>query len=319
MADLPPARILDVTPDEYHRLPGFSASLAKILIGHSAAKAKDAYDRQMERIAAEDESDGDEGVTDEKRKQLETGSLYHALVLGKGKRIEVIPSAKLGKNGAYSTNEAKAARDAARAAGRIPVKEPDMEVHERVAAAIKSKLAAAGHVLDGSSEMAIEWHEPTPHGAVQCRAMLDHVITWGLDAPGDTALDGAIVGPGAIIYDLKIVDDAAHERCERTAENLGYALQAAAYTRALTALHPRLGGRIDFRFLFCEAKRPYELWDPSPDGMFRELGESRWRRAVLAWASGLATQRWPGLRIPERTEITAPMWALKREGFTSEE
>ncbi len=305
------ARILDVTPDAYHKLPQFSSTLAKILITQCAAKARDAWERRAEKLTEDDESEDDD-VSDDKRKRLDGGSIYHALVLGIGKRVEVIPSTLLAKNGAYGTKESKAARDAARAAGRIPVKEPEMEIHARVGDAIKARLAAAGHVLDGTSEFAIAWEEQTPHGPVECRAMLDHVVTWGLDE----VIDGA---PGAIIYDLKIVGDAHPDRCERTAENLGYAIQAAAYTRALTALYPRLGGRIEFRFLFAESRRPYLLWDPKVGGAFREIGDRRWLRAVHAWGRGLATGEWPGYRTPDRVEMSAPMWTLRNEGFTAEE
>jgi hypothetical protein len=310
-------RVLDVTPHEYHRLSGFSSTLAKILVSKCASKAWDAYQRKLEAIAAEDESEGEDEVTDEKRKQLDNGSIKHALVLGRGaERIKVIPSALLSKNGAYGTDASKAARDAARAAGLIPVKEPEMEIHERTASAIKARLAEAGHTFDGTSELAIAWKERTPHGDVDCRAMLDHVVTWGA-IPGNLEGAGA---PGAIIYDLKIVGDAHPDLCERTAERMGYAIQAAAYTRALTALYPQLAGRIEFRFLFCEYKRPYELWDPERlSGPFREIGERRWLRAVRAWAEGISTGRWPGYRTPDRVEITAPMWTLRNEGFTSEE
>lgn len=304
MSDLPPARLLDVTPDEYHRLPGFSSTLAKILINGCAAKARDAWERRAEQVAAEDASDDDEDLSDEKRKRFDNGSIQHALVLGVGKRIEVIPSALLAKNGAYSTKESKAARDAARAAGRIPVKEPEMEVHQRCANAIKSRIKEAGHTLDGNSEVAIEWYEQTPHGPVQCRAMLDHFVSWGT---------------GADIFDLKICGDAHPDRCERTAEGLGYAIQAAAYTRALGALYPQLAGRITFRFLFCEPRRPYEIWDPTLSGPFREIGERRWLRAVHAWGAGMATGRWPGYRTPDRETISAPMWTLRNEGYTGEE
>jgi hypothetical protein len=311
------ARILAVTPAEYHRLPGFSATLAKLLIRQCAAKAWDAHQRKLEAIAAEDESDGEEEVSDEKRKQLDNGSIKHALVLGRGaERIKVIPKELLSKNGAYGTDASKAARDAARAAGLIPVKEPEMEVHERVAIAIRARIADAGHLLDGTSELAIAWTERTPHGDVDCRAMLDHVVMWGA-IPGNLEGSGA---PGATIYDLKIVGDAHPDRCERTAENLGYAIQACAYRRALAALHPRLAGRINFQFLFCEGKRPYAMWAPPMlSGAFRELGERRWLRAVHAWAEGLETGRWPDYQTPDRVELTAPMWTLRQEGFTPEE
>jgi len=308
------ARILEVSPDEYHRLPQFSSTIAKALITQCASKARDAYVRKLEAIEAEDESEDE--LSDDQRKRRDNGTVQHALVLGRGaERIKVIPKELLSSNGAYGTAASKAARDAARAAGLVPVKEPEMEIHERVAAAIKARIAEAGHTLDGTSELAIAWTE----SGVECRAMLDHVVIWGVPLHTSGIVVSNQGAPGAIIYDLKIVGDAHPDRCERTAENLGYAIQAAAYTRGLTALYPQLGGRIEFRFLFVESKRPYELWDPSLAGPFREIGERRWLRAVNAWAEGLATNRWPGYRTPDRVEISAPMWTLKAEGYQPED
>ncbi len=308
------ARILDVTPHDYHRLPQFSATLAKVLINQCPSKARDAYERKLEAIEAEDESE--DGLSDDQQKRRDNGTIQHALVLGKGEeRIKIIPTAMLAKNGSYGTADSKAARDAARAAGLVPVKEPEMEIHERVASAIKARISDAGHTLDGTSELAIAWTERTSHGDVECRAMLDHVVMWGA-IPGNLEGAGA---PGAIIYDLKIVGDAHPDRCERTAENLGYAIQAAAYTRALTALYPVLGGRIEFRFLFVESRRPYLLWDPTLDGITSEIGERRWLRAVNAWASGLATGRWTDYRTPDRTTLRTPIWALRAEGYQPED
>lgn len=316
-ADLPAARILDVTPDAYHKLPGFSASLAKILISQSALHAKDAADRQAERLAEDDESDGEDDMPADKRERLDRGSILHALVLGIGKRVDPIPEGILASNGAISTKDAKAFVAAARAAGRIPVKEAKLEIHQQVANAIKARIGAVGHVLDGRSELAIKWWEPTPHGPVQCRCMMDHVVL--------SAADGLAVTPGeppmhikpvrATIYELKTVPSAHPEACQRTAENLGYAIAAAAYPRALNALNPSLAGRVDFRFLWCENRRPYAIWDPSLSGAFREIGERRWRRAVAAWGEGLATGHWPGYRTPQFVEMTAPMWTLRAEGY----
>jgi hypothetical protein len=305
------ARIIDCTPDEYHRLPQFSASIAKTLISRSAEVARDAYERRLEAIAAEDESDE---ADKEKQDRLDRGNVLHALVLGKGKRVDVIPADLLAKNGAISTTAAKAFCESSRRTGRVPVKPAKMEVYEAIATQIRRRIAEADHDLCGVSELAIAWTEETPHGPVDCRGMLDHVVMWGLS--DDDRQRGVV--PGAIIYDLKIPDDASPGRCERTAEQLGYAIQAAAYTRALTALHPQLGGRIEFRFLFCEPRRPYALWDPRPDGGFRQIGEWRWLRAVHAWGSGLATGVWPGYRNEMTTEITAPGWALAKEGIPTD-
>lgn len=304
-------RILQVTQTEYHRLPQFSSTLAKLLVSRCAEVARDAYERKLEAIAAELEDDGE--VTAEKQDRLDRGNILHAIVLGKGEeRIAAIPAAILASNGAISTAAAKAFVLEARRAGMIPVKPAKLEVYTAIGAAIRSRIAAAGHELDGVSEMAIEWHEDTPHGPVLCRGMLDHVVTWGL-SPEDRARG---VVPGAIIYDLKIPDDASPARSERTAYTLGYDIQAAAYKRALAALYPVLGGRIEFKFLFVEPRRPYALWDPRPGGSFRVLGERRWLRAVHEWGEGLATKRWADYRTPERAEIEAPAWAMAQEGVT---
>lgn len=292
------ARIVDVTPDAYHKLPGFSASLAKVCIGKSPMHAKDAYDRGVEDdIAEEDEP------TEATHQKFETGDILHTLLLGKGKRFAVLPY------DAWTTKAARAARDEARASGLIPIKERQMEMYERMAAAMRSRIEDAGHTLDGQSEVAITWTEQTSSGSVDCRCMIDHLVTWGLD--------GSSI-PGAIIYELKPVADAHPERCERTAESLGYGIAAAAYVRALTALYPQLGGRIEFRFLWAEYKRPYALWDPVRDGVFAELGEQRWVRALNKWARGLTTGVWPAYR-EDRREICAPVWAAKNEGYTQEE
>lgn len=312
--DLPPARILDVSPEAYHRLPGFSASLAKVLIARSAAHAKDVADRQAELAAEEDDTD-DEDMPADKRKRLDGGSIDHALILGIGKRVDPIPECMLATNGAISTKDAKAFVAASRAAGRIPVKEADLEIHRQIANAVKAKIADAGHILDGRSEFAIEWHEPTPHGPVMCRCMMDHLVIWD-----DDRADGIWQPPGAIIYELKMVGDAHPERCQRTAESLGYAIATAAYQRALAALYPRLAGRTSFQFLFCEQKRPYAIWDPPRmSGAFREIGERRWLRAVRDWAEVLATGKAPSYREQGYDEITAPMWTLRNEGFQPEE
>lgn len=304
MGDVPPAKVIECSPDEYHKLPGFSSSLAKVLIAKSPMHAKDAADRHLENIDEED------GMTDQQLALRERGSVLHALLLGKGKRIAVQ------KVDAYRTKEAKADRDKARSDGHIPVKSAKMEVYELTAIAIRSRLTALGHRLDGATEMAIQWCEPTPHGYVLCKGMLDHVTMWGHEA-APLGMEPSLSPPGAIIDDLKIVGDASPPRNERSAESLGYAIQRSAYVRSLTALYPRLGGRITFRFLFCEPHRPFAVWCPTPSGMFRELGEQRWLRAVHAWGEGMATGRWPGYATHE--EIDAPMWALKAEGFTSDE
>jgi hypothetical protein len=271
------ARILDVTPDEYHALTNsFRVSMAKVLIEKSPMHAKAA-------IAKRD------------TKEMDFGSIAHRLVLGKGKDYEVLNFKD------WRTDASKAARDRVRKEGKVPVL-PDMfERANCVAEAIRADLADREIYFNGASELAVEWSETTPHGEVVCRAMFDH----------------AWLFTGTIL-DLKITGDAAPASVERTAENLGYAIQAAAYSRALAALRPHLAGRVRFLFAFCESDEPYAINVCEPDGVFLELGERRWMNAVTTWAKCNAENHWPGYGRAINT-IFPPPWALAREGYTTDE
>jgi hypothetical protein len=270
------ARILEVSPDDYHQLPGLSASTAKVLLAQSPLHAKARHAQKP-------------------TKGMDMGTVGHRLVLGKGKAYEVLAF------GDYKTNAAKAARDAARANGLVPILEDDFAKANRMAEACRVQLLERDVILDGASELAIEWTEPTIHGDVLCRGMLDHV--W-LDT--------------GVILDLKFTSDAAPSSVERTAENLGYAVQEAAYLRGLTQLRPELAGRIRFLFGFCEDSEPFAMNLTASDGVFRELGERRWLRAVNEWARCTKNDTWPGYGT-SINHITAPAWALAREGYSTDE
>lgn len=329
LPQLPPAKIMAVEPDEYHELQGFSPSTAHALLSSCALKAHDKYERNLGDEEDEDSDDvDDERVAPEKQKRLDRGNVMHALMLGKGKRIEVIPKNKLAKNGAYATNESKALRDKARAEGRIPVKEPDMEAFERVVGALRTRLGGAGHQLDGRSELAIEWWEPTPHGPLQCKTMIDHVVLMGSDGCGllgDPLLhlraeDPRLRPARARVFEIKFPDEAEPGRSERTSQQLGYEIACAARHRALDALLPSLANRIEYRYLFCEARRPYAFWDPTPTGSFLELGGRKWRTAVVMWAAAIKTGRWHSYHEDiMRRQIDLLRWVKVQEGFDPNE
>jgi hypothetical protein len=270
------ARILNISLDEYFEHPAFSASVAKTLISRSPLHAKVAASEKPSKI-------------------LDRGTSIHRLVLGKGKDFAVI------QHSDWRTKDAQAQRDAARAQGLIPVLAHEFEDYCNAAESIRVQLADRKLVLDGESELAIEWEEQTPHGPVLCKGMLDHV--W-LDT--------------GIILDLKVTENAAPSSVERTSENLNYAIQHAAYTRALTALEPDLAGRVAFAFAFCEPEPPHAINLCEPDGIFRELGERRWVRAVHTWAECTKTNHWPGYG-PAVNPLTSPSWALAREGYAPDE
>jgi hypothetical protein len=229
---------------------------------------------------------------------MDRGTVLHRLVLGKGKDYRVLEFDD------WRTNKAKEARDQARAEGAVPILTSAYEDAYHAAVAIMRALVARGIQLDGDSEQAMEWEEPgDASGArpVQCRGMMDHLTADRL-----------------LIYDLKIVESAAPESIERSAENFGYAIQWAAYTSGHAKVFPHLAGRAQMRFVFAEAEPPHAVNVVEPDGVFREIGERRWRRAVNEWGRCLRDNVWPAYGTGINT-ISAPPWALAREGYTYEE
>lgn len=328
----PAARVLDVTPEQYHRLPGLSPSLATALMGSCLEKARYKYERDVavESVDAGDDSDEDSDdepdakVAGEKQKRLDRGNALHALLLGKGEeRIAVIPDSLLsGKNRAISSDKAKAWRDAAIAEGKAVVKEQAMGAFVRVVDAVRGRLAAAGYVLEGRSEMVIAWWEPTPVGPILCRTMIDHVVLLATDGlTVDLGEPPFTIKPAtALAYEVKFPDDCHPDRSERSAEQLGYHIAAAARLRALNALLPSLAGRIQYRYLICEPHRPYSFWTPTCTGSYLDVGNRRWSSAVAQWSRGLKSGRWTGYHDDiMRQQIDLLPWVKRNEGFSDDE
>lgn len=271
------AEILDITPDQYFALPHFSSSVAKTVISRSPLHAR------------QEREDGGKDPT----KVMDFGSVTHRLVLGAGKDYEPLPFDD------WRTKDAKAARDAAREAGKVPIKTADFERANLAAESIRLELSKRGILLDGASELAVTWEEETEHGIVICKAMFDH----------------AWLETGRIL-DLKLTENASPWAIERNAESMGYAIQRAAYVRALVALRPSLAGKADFLFAFGETDTPFAMNLTRPDGMFRELGDRRWLRALNTWAECVATDTWPAYG-DGINQLSPPAWAMRNEEFAA--
>lgn len=277
------AQILDITPDEYHRRPGLSASLAHTIVTQSPAHAQH-QQRQMQ-----------SGAIESPTRAQDLGSVCHALTLGKGRHYVSLPFDN------YKTKAAQDSRKAAREEGLVPLLWHEHDNALQIAERTRDALKERGFELDGASEVVIEYEEESTLGPVTCRSMLDHV--W--------------VGRGqrlrGVILDLKFVANATTDAVTRSGERFGYAIQETAYTRAVELLDPELVGKVAFIFAFCETAPPYAINMPPSDGMFREVGSRRWRRAVETWARCLAEHGgapWPAF---PPGQLTAPRWALYDE------
>ncbi len=273
--------ILNCTIEEYHNdpceVPSLSSSIAKLLIDKSALHAHAAHPRlggeKYESTAAQD-----------------AGTLIHRLLLGAGKDIETIDADD------YRTNAAKVARDAAKAAGRIPVLARVLEEALAAALVLQKRLGEFGVALSGASEVPVAWAERVflSDAEVQCRAMFDHVI-WS----------------GGKFYDVKKITCAHPDACARAIATYGYDLQLAAYRRAFAAIRPEFEDRVIGELIFVEMEPPYAVLPVKPDGAYRAMGEKRWQLAVERWHACTKYNRWPGYAT-EPVFVSPPPWALAK-------
>lgn len=274
--------LLEIDPTAYHNdpclTPSLSASLAHLLVSASPLHAFVEHPRLG-------------GVKRERTKSMTTGDLFHALLLGAGKQVEIIDA------DSYKTKAAQDAREAAFAAGKIPVL---VDVHaeaESGAKIIASRLSDIGITFPAKrSEIGMFWVDHTTDGEpVQCRGLVD---SW--QPPHE--------------YDLKSCRRATKEAIAAAIAEHGYAVQRAAYRRGLTANVPKMAGRLEQRMIFFETSPPYDVVPVRLSALFAELGETLWQRAVDTWAECMRTESWPGVLgdTSELEIVDPPPWWLKR-------
>ncbi len=211
------------------------------------------------------------GEPREATKEMDHGTLVHALLLGAGKEIVEV------KENDWRKDVAKEARDEARKLDKIACLTKDIERAREAVDVINAKFKKRGIILDGASEVVAIWEEALPDGRkVTCRAMMDHLI----------------LSRGKI-YDLKTTVSANPSKLEPKMTDFGYDVQSHVYERALGTIHPELFGRIDVEFLFCEVEAPFCVTTVACDGELQDLGRRRWRRALHTWADCLERDHWP--------------------------
>ncbi|HEY3496827.1 MAG TPA: PD-(D/E)XK nuclease-like domain-containing protein [Polyangiaceae bacterium] len=281
-----PGLYLDVPETEYHadqlgddRL-SLSVSIAQALVLESPAHAYLRHPRLggQPLIPSND---------------MDRGSLIHALVLGKGRKVAIVECEN------WTKKKDKAQRDEMRAAGYLAVTRAMYEDSVIAAAAITRKLEKRSIWLNGDSEVTIVWDETTSDGAtVRCRSRMDHIA-------------------GNNIYDLKIGDANPKRFRKGHLTSMGYDIQGAAYPRALEAVDPRTRGRAVFRLLFCEPEPPYCITPVRFSGTLRELGNRRWQRGIDRWDACLSSGVWGDYTDSEVVAEARP-WELEEEADEGE-
>lgn len=252
-------------------VPSLSASIAKILLGQTPRHAWLAHPRLNPNYRSEHKT------------EFDRGEAAHALLIGKGRSVAILPFDD------YRTKAAKEARDAAYAERKIPIKARDWEEIELMVESARAQLGQipelAGAFVDGQGELAVYWQE----GETHMRSRLD----W-LSPDND------------VIFDYKTTNNAHPDAFTRKIYDMGYDVQAAFYRRSIRMT----GGheRANFVFIAQEIEAPFALSAVALTPAALDMAERKVEKAIAIWRDCMKHNRWPG--YPARVcYVDPPSWA----------
>jgi hypothetical protein len=264
----------DPAPD-----PSLSSSIARTLLTRSPVHALVQHARLAKRQIAENKI------------EFDLGNAAHAMLLHDDRTFAIC-----GEDN-WRTKAARELREAAYAAGHIPILARQLEATREMVDCCRAQLAehecgTAFSPDHGDSEVTLIWREPC---GVWARARLDWL-------PRERERE-------IIIYDYKSTATPAHpDIYQRTAFNMGLHVQAAWYIRGLEQL---LGVTARCRFVVQENEPPYAIsvLEMTPAAM--ALADAQVERAIEIWRQCLDTGIWPG--YPARVcYLDAPGWYQAR-------
>lgn len=266
--------------------PSLSRSIAHLLCVASPAHARAAHPR----LNPQHEEQYEE--------RFDVGTAAHAWLL-EGRDPTVVcdyPD--------WRKKSAQEERDAARAAGRVPLLTYQWEnvkaMVDAVLAQIHGLKVHPFPFTEGKAEQALIWEED----GVWCRALCDWLRN------DRTKID-----------DLKTTAGSAHPSAfEKSMFSYGYDLQAAFYSRGVYAL---TGDMPEFRFVVCETSPPYAISVVTPAESVLDLANAKLNYAIRTWRECLKSDRWPAYP-GELAAVSLPSWEeirwmekMDREGLTA--
>lgn len=269
--------VYTMSEEEYHAdpVPGgsLSSSGAKLLLPPSAP-AVFRYRQQHP----------------EHRREYDLGHAAHKKVLGVGSAIEIVDALD------YKTKAAREARDAAYAAGKVPLlPHEDAQTDEMAAAVMAHPIAGALFAQGrGEPEQTLIWQDEAT--GVWRRARLDWMARLG--------------GGRLLIGDLKSAARAAVEFLPKVVHDFSYYQQAAWYLDAVRALGVG-DDTADFVFVFVEKTPPYLVQMARLDDQALAIGAARNRQALEIFRDCNASGLWPGYD-PDIAVISLPAWAARK-------
>lgn len=266
--------VYDISAEEYHAdpcpEPSLSATVAKLLGPPETPRHAHWKHPRLNRHFTPDEE-----------QKFDIGKAAHALILNDALAFAVLDFKD------YKKDAAKAERDAARAAGKIPLlADQFVRVHAMVVAARDQLLAhkdARGAFTNGKPEQTLIWQED----GIWCRARLDYRYDEGEHFENEFFDD----------YKTTEASADADVFSHRTIISVGHDVQAAFYLRGIKALG--LAKNPKWRWIVQETYEPHALNVIAPMPGMIELADRKVSKAIATFRDCLAADHWPG--HPNRT------------------
>lgn len=258
--------------------PTLSSHIAHLLVTRSPAHAYYAHPRLHP------------GWQPEERFRFDLGIAAHAALLeDQAHRIHVVAAED------WRSTAARAARELARAQGKIPLLAHQADAVHAMVREAKRALAASPD-LQGlgplDAEVTLTWWDGPATNPAHCRCRPD----W-------------ITQDRAIVLSYKTCDGVAEpEAFVRTIVTMGYDMQAAFECAAVEALTGRTPLYV---WIAQETEPPYAVALIGLSPTMAALGRMKYRQAVTRWAECLTRGQWPA--YPDRIcYVDPPTWALMR-------
>ncbi|MFF0736820.1 PD-(D/E)XK nuclease-like domain-containing protein [Streptomyces chartreusis] len=217
------------------------------------------------------------------KKTLDLGTAAHRLVLDDGPELVLVDAAR------WDTNAIKAELAAIRAEGNIPLKRPELEQVQAMAAQLRQDPEAV-RLLEpgtGDAEQSAFWED----GGVWRRARFDWLRH-----------DGQIV-------DYKTARSCRREDLEKAFHEHGYAQQQEWYLDGGLALD-LVDPEKPFQFVLQEKEPPYLVVVTTCDPMARGIGRHLNEVALNTYAICRQSGEWPGYLPNPMTAL--PSWVERQ-------
>lgn len=259
--------------------PSLSSSLARVLLEHTPLHCWTAHPQLNPAWEPE-----------ERGARVAMGSACHALLLGHGAAVRVVEA------DSWRTKAAQIERDAALAAGELPLLAAQHEQAQRIVEAAQKQLWRAGLDVVTNPDA----------GACEVSAFAQHESGAWLRARFDW-----LSSDRRLIVDYKTTEDAGAETFARRVAQMGYDVQAAFYLRVLALLDRESEGRTHFLFLAQETAPPYALAAYELGEGDLEVARRKVETAIELWARCRQTGRWPAYPATVQ-RLTLPHWHEQR-------